>query len=294
MPASQIHTADVQSWTPATDGALTQDIATALEAGKVLSLPRLAFRLRPDEKRFLDPRWSDGHAKNISYDAPAAAIKGAAGRDDELMALRELLARFHQQAIGLIESLLPAYTPHLRQARTSYRPLGVSNRQVSWRKDDSRLHIDAFPSRPNRGERILRVFANVNPQGEPRVWRVGEPFEDMSSRFWPRLTAPRPGSSLLLSALRITKSRRSAYDHYMLQLHDAMKADLDYQRDAPQETARFPADSVWLCFSDQASHAAMSGQYMFEQTLHLPLEGLHQPERSPLRILERLAGRALV
>ena len=80
----------------------------------------------------------------------------------------------------------------------------------------------------------------------------------------------------------------------MLQLHDAMKADLDYQRDAPQETARFAADSVWMCFSDQASHAAMSGQYMFEQTLHLPLAGLHQPDRAPLRVLERLAGRALV
>ena len=56
----------------------------------------------------------------------------------------------------------------------------------SWRADDRRLHVDAFPSRPNYGERILRVFTNVNPDGEPRVWRVGEPFEAVARRFLPR------------------------------------------------------------------------------------------------------------
>ena len=37
-----------------------------------------------------------------------------------------------------------------------------------------------------------------------------------------------------------------------------------------------------------------SGQYMLEQTIHLPLAALYEPERSPLAILERLTGRALV
>jgi hypothetical protein len=37
----------------------------------------------------------------------------------------------------------------------------------------------------------------------------------------------------------------------------------------------------------------MSGQYMFEQTLHLPVEALYDPSTSPLRVMERLAGRAL-
>ena len=62
----------------------------------------------------------------------------------------------------------------------------VSTRKQSVRADDRRLHVDAFPSRPNYGERILRVFTNVNPDGEPRVWRVGEPFEDVAPRFLPR------------------------------------------------------------------------------------------------------------
>jgi hypothetical protein len=56
----------------------------------------------------------------------------------------------------------------------------------------------------------------------------------------------------------------------------------------------FPPGSVWVCFSDQASHAVMSGQYMMEQTLHLPAAQQYDPDASPLAILTRLTGRALV
>ena len=64
-----------------------------------------------------------------------------------------------------------AMRPYVKRARTSYRPQPAVGRDVSWRKDDSRLHVDAFPSRPNRGERILRVFSNVNPDRGPRLAR---------------------------------------------------------------------------------------------------------------------------
>lgn len=80
----------------------------------------------------------------------------------------------------------------------------------------------------------------------------------------------------------------------MLQLHDGMKSDLDYQKTAGQATVPFPAGSVWVCFSDQASHAVMSGQYMLEQTLFLAPEHLYDPQASPLAILSRLTGRPLV
>jgi hypothetical protein len=92
----------------------------------------------------------------------------------------------------------------------------------------------------------------------------------------------------------VTKSLRSEYDHLMLQLHDAMKSDLDYQQNGPQQTVPFPAGSVWVCFSDQTSHAVMSGQYMLEQTLHLPAARQYNPDSSPLAILSRLTGRTLV
>jgi hypothetical protein len=41
-------------------------------------------------------------------------------------------------------------------------------------------------------------------------------------------------------------------------------------------------------------HAAVSGQHMLEQTIHLPLVALYEPGNSPLAVLERLCGRQLV
>ncbi|RYF44391.1 MAG: 3-deoxy-D-manno-oct-2-ulosonic acid (Kdo) hydroxylase, partial [Comamonadaceae bacterium] len=181
-----------------------------------------------------------------------------------------------------------------RKWRASYRPAHVETRVQSWRADDKRLHVDSFPSRPNYGERILRVFTNVNPDGAPRVWRVGEPFEDLARRFLPRAKPYSRWQAKLLRTLRVTKSFRSEYDHLMLQLHDGMKSDLDYQKTSPQEMAKFPPGSVWVCFSDQTSHAVMAGQYMLEQTLHLPAASQYNPEASPLAILSRLTGRTLV
>jgi hypothetical protein len=62
-----------------------------------------------------------------------------------------------------------------------------------------------------------------------------------------------------LNALHVTKSLRSEYDHLMLQLHDAMKSDLDYQKNARQVTFGFPPGCAWVCFSDQASHCGDGG-----------------------------------
>jgi hypothetical protein len=183
---------------------------------------------------------------------------------------------------------------HVRRGPVSFRPSVVETREQSWRADDRRLHVDAFPSRPNRGERLLRVFANVNPEGVPRVWRVGEPFETVAQRFLPRAKPYSAWQARALNALKVTKSLRSEYDHLMLQLHDAMKSDMDYQQNAPQVTMPFPAGSTWVVFSDQASHAAMSGQYMMELTAQLPPSEQYDPQASPLAILSRLMGRALV
>jgi hypothetical protein len=175
-----------------------------IERGDVLVLPRACFALRSDELRLLSPAWSDGRAKNISLDG--SVLKGAQGHADDLAALAGMVARFAAEAAGLIGTLFSRYMPHLARHRTSFRPHAATGRDVSWRKDDSRLHIDAFPSRPNRGERILRVFTNVSPDA-PRVWRVGERFEPMARRFLPRIRDPLPGASSLLYTLGVTKAR---------------------------------------------------------------------------------------
>ena len=79
----------------------------------------------------------------------------------------------------------------------------------------------------------------------------------------------------------------------MLGLHDGAKLDADYQKTAPQIEFAFPAGSSWMCFTDQAMHAALKGQFALEQTFHLPVESLGHPERSPLKVLERMMGRSL-
>jgi hypothetical protein len=192
-----------------------------------------------------------------------------------------------------VRGLFPAYAPHLKPAPTSLRPIQVSTRRQSVRADDRRLHVDAFPSRPNRGERILRVFCNVNPVGQARIWRVGEPFEVVARHFLPRAKPYSAWQAALLWRLGVTKSLRSEYDHLMLQLHDLMKADEDYQRNAAQQEVALAAGSTWVCFSDQTVHAAMAGQHLMEQTFHLPVDRLYDPLSSPLAILTRLAGRPL-
>ena len=290
----QIVTLPYANWSLAIPAETSRELAAQLEAGRVLFLPKMAFELVDCEKKFLDPRWSNGADKNISLENAQGELKGAAGTPAELAELRGMIGRFRTSAVMLINLLFPDYEGSLCVARTSFRPMRVEGRETSWRKDDSRLHVDAFPSRPNRGERILRVFSNVNPSTEPRVWRVGEPFADVAVHFLPKISRPLPGSAAIMQTLHITKSRRSEYDHIMLHLHDSMKGDLDYQKNAPQQRVEFPPGSSWICFSDQTSHAAMSGQHMLEQTMHLPVAGLYDPQSAPLRILEKLTGRALV
>lgn len=271
-----------------------ETLVADVEAGKVLYFPHLAFAIDAAEQRLLDPAIADPKRKNISLDPKSDVLVGVAADDSTQRAVHALVKRYYTQACSLIDGLLPEYRGKLRAAPTSLRLHQVETRQTSWRKDDSRLHVDAFPSRPNYGERILRVFTNVNPAGQPRVWRVGEPFETVAKRFLPKVPTQWPGTAWLQNAVGITKRVRSGYDHIMLHLHDGMKADMDYQRAADQQTMPFPPGSVWVCFSDQTSHAVMSGQFMMEQTFFLPAEAMVHPECSPLAVLQRLTHRALI
>jgi hypothetical protein len=287
----EIHTIDIEDWQPDIDSTLTQQTILALEQGKVLHLPRLGFAMQENERIFYSPQWLSGKRKNISLEG--TGVRGANATPEILALIGGMIGRYATQSASLINKLFSGYTQHLNQARTSFRPNEVENSSLSWKKDDSRLHVDAFPSRPNHGERILRVFTNVNPSGTARIWRVGEPFEDAAQRFLPDIPRPFPGSDKLLHLLSITKQPRSEYDHIMLQLHDRMKADTDFQKTVPQQEVHFAPGSTWICFSDQVLHAAMSGQFMFEQTFHLPISAQYYPELSPLRVLERLKGRKL-
>ena len=290
-----IVSAAIERWEGnAPDSGMRQSI----EHGGVVVCPRLAFALDERERAVFDRPITDEKRKSVYLRAGDADLSGTIARGIERTRLAAMIERYAAHCHRLIDELFPGYAAKRHATGTSFRPRAIgdlaSGRAMSWRKDDTRLHVDAFPSNPTNGSRILRVFTNVHPGNVPRVWRVGEPFADMARRFLPQTRRPIPGAAHLLRGLRITKRVRSDYDHLMLQLHDLAKADLDYQHESPQRTIDFMPGTTWICFSDQVMHAAMSGQYLLEQTWRLPLSAMAAPEASPMRVLESLTGRRLV
>ncbi len=259
----------------------------------MLFFPALSFVLAESERAFLTPAVSDGKAKNVSL-KPSGEMGGTSLTATQADNLKAMMERFARCAEDLVAALVPSYRGVLERAQTSYRPVAVEGRAQTPVHDDTRLHVDAFPSRPMGGRRIMRVFSNVNPDGKPRLWHVGEPFEAMARHFLPRSREGSRAHALAMRTLGITKGVRTPYDSLMLGLHDNAKLDEEYQRGSPQIEFPFPAGSTWICYTDQVMHAALAGQYVLEQTFHLDVTAMADPARSPLRVLERLRGHALV
>lgn len=291
--AEVLETLDLASWDGVAQTNMAGAAVEALEDGKVIYFPRLAFPLSTEERRFLTPETADARAKNISFDPRSGALKHAIGSPEDIAAIGRMIRRYSGRALALVRLLLPSYGDAIELGRASFRPAEISGRALSPRKDDTRLHVDAFPSTPTGGKRILRVFTNVNPGGEGRHWRLGAPFEDVARAFVNRIPKHSAAAARLMAAAGATKSYRTPYDHIMLKLHDTMKADDAYQCDAEQTEFSFPPGSTWIVYTDKVSHAAMGGQHLFEQTFYLPVPAMADPSKAPLRILERLAGRAL-
>jgi hypothetical protein len=273
---------------------LQQQALRALESGRVLFLPYLPFRTDAQEAAFLHPEAAGAGRKNISLDPATGRIANTALPAADAARLTAMLDRFGRAAEQFVGDLLPRYAGKVERARTSFRPVEIEGRPTSPRQDDRLLHVDAFPSRPLRGNRILRLFSNVAPDGSARAWHVGEPFGDFAGRFLPARNPALPGSAWLLERLGLTKGRRSPYDQIMLRLHDRGKTSTAYQASAPHASVSFPSGTTWLCFTDQVLHAALAGHCALEQTFHLPVAAMADPAASPLRVLERLSGRALV
>lgn len=80
----------------------------------------------------------------------------------------------------------------------------------------------------------------------------------------------------------------------MLQIHDSMKGNEHYQKTVQQETVAFPSGSSWIVYTDQVSHAAMSGQHVLEQTFHMPLNSLKVPSTAPLHVMEKHLKKSLI
>jgi hypothetical protein len=198
-----------------------------------------------------------------------------------------------------VDSFLSPYKGKHKLDYASFRGVEAEGRTMPLHKRDDLLHFDAFPSRPTRGGRILRVFTNVNPM-LPRVWNVGEPFhvtapkyaDDRSLRAATFSPAKR-FSDALAAKIGVTVGERSGYDRFMLRFHDLLKEDSEYQANTRKNRIEFPPNTTWLVYTDGVPHAVLSGQYALEQTFIVSPEAQVSPEVAPVTVVEKMYAKLL-
>jgi len=278
-----------------------------LEEGRILFFPQVPFDLPPRELEFLrKQRQSNARChKNISYFRATGRLKGFSGSEADAEHMRAVMRSYSLKSIEFLSRLLAPYRQNWRVDVTTFRPLQEKGRQLRLRSRNDLVHVDSFPSRPTRGDRILRIFTNINPT-EAREWVTGVPFAEIIHELAGTRELPfpqPPGNSLWNRARRALRQLgraagmpivlRSPYDRFMRQLHDHMKANQAFQQRCQKQPVKFPPGSCWIVYTDLVPHAAVFGQYALEQTLIVKHSAMVRPERSPLSMLEQLAGAEL-
>jgi len=280
-------------------------IATArledrLERGEIISwepcpmmLPTgddLAFLLQQQLK-------SSAH-KNISYN-PANHTVSSFARHSQKQAdrLQGLMRDFSERTCVWLASLLPRYAQAWQPDRASLRPEEEATRKLRLSARNDLLHFDAFPSRPTRGHRILRLYVNINPTDD-RVWMTSDVFAKVLEKYGTTVGLPtqrditwiRRLRQGILSLFQPNASERTEYDDFMLRLHHFLKTNDEFQERAARKLWHFKPGTAWLLFSDTVSHAELRGQYALEHSFLVARQTLALPDESPLALLERSWG----
>lgn len=216
--------------------------------------------------------------------------------------MHDIMRRYSGQVVQFLSRLLAPYASQWTLDYASFRSEQEQGRELPLHKRNDLLHLDAFPSRPTHGGRILRCFTNINPT-EPRVWQTTDGFAELAEQHAQQAglagfaAGNGDGLQTVLQSfgrvLGFKASTSSAYDKFMLHFHDYLKENTAFQKDCPKIKLEFPPGSTWIVFTDAVPHAVLYGQYAVEQTLMVPMAGMVHPEKSPLRVLESIAGRPL-
>jgi hypothetical protein len=271
-----------------------------LEQGQILFFAEPPFAFSKEDAGFLihQPQTGSRLHKNISYRPEKDVMHGFGGDPKDEGRAQQILRNYASEVTRFVSTLLAPYAGKMQRDYASFRPLEEEGRDLPLHKRNDLLHVDAFPSRPTHGGRILRVFTNVNPS-KGRVWLTGERFPSLAKRYAQSAglesivkSDTRRQTLHLLHAVGIPVPDRSAYDEFMLRFHDFLKENSDFQQ-AEKERIEFPPMSTWLVFTDGVPHAALSGQFAMEQTFIVPRKALVSPSDSPIGILEAICGRKM-
>jgi 3-deoxy-D-manno-octulosonic acid hydroxylase-like protein len=275
-----------------------------LEHGQILFFREPPFNLPTTDQQFLlEQQWSEMRThKNVSYRPSEDLLRGASGDRETTSRLHSIMRNYSAQVTEFLTKFLAPYAGKWNLDFASFRPLEEEGRDLPLHKRNDLLHVDAFPSRPTYGARILRVFTNLNPS-KPRIWQTTEGFEVLARRYagGAGLQDIAEDSSFLSRTVRDLGTKlgigiigRTPYDMFMIRFHDFLKENTAFQRDCPKTQLEFPPQATWIVFTDCVAHAVMSGQYAIEQTFLIPPKALVALESAPYRILGNIAGRALV
>src|SRR5205823_3579677 len=267
MPAPSICAAEIveisdyhypQGWN-ADDSERARQVCGQLERGAILLLQGIPYDFpRADIDFLLQHRAEDSRLhKNISFRPSSDVVRGFSGESEDEQRAHAILRNYSCAVTDFVGRLLAPYAGRWTLDYASFRPLEEAGRSLSLHKRNDLLHVDAFPSRPTHGARILRVFTNISPE-KNRVWLAGMRFTQLADQYARRAGIEdyaRSAGSLanrarhVLHALGLPVADRSAYDSFMLHFHNWMKENSEFQAKAPRQRIEFPPFTTWLVFT---------------------------------------------
>jgi len=272
-----------------------------LEANRVIYFSRPPFEFSDADREFLvSQRRADSAVhKNVSYRPSENKIRGFEGSPEVLQRLTSVMQNYSRAVVNFVRQFLSPYENGFKLDFASFRPIEEEGRALPIHKRNDLLHVDAFPTRPTHGGRILRVFTNIHPT-KARVWNVGEDFPVLAEHLAQNAGLARFAAAgdtsrwaAIPRAFGAPIPHRSAYDRFMLHFHDYLKENATYQTDSPKIRMEFPPMATWLVYTDGVPHSVLGGQHALEQTFIISRAALVAPESSPIGVLEKICGRPL-
>lgn len=126
-----------------------------LERAEILFFDALPFELPEDDLEFLlaqRPNDSRLH-KNISYRPEQQVLRGfGSSNAEDVTRMRRIMRDYSAHVTHFLSKVLVPYAEHWSLDFASFRPLEEEGRDLPLHKRNDLLHVDAFPSRPTRGD----------------------------------------------------------------------------------------------------------------------------------------------
>lgn len=263
--------------------SVAESIEERLERGEVVFYPEVPFALPAgaDHAFLLDQQCCGGIHKDINFNPHNGKATGFARQGEaQEERLEQVLGEFARAAGAWLGLALPRYAPGIEADRVSYRPEEEATRRLRHNARNDLLHVDAFPGRPARGRRILRLFTNLHPT-ETRVWVTSEPLPRLLPQVRDRVTRGTNWWRRLADLV----GRRSPSDRFMLRLHDFLKASHDFQKHGSRRLWHFPPGSAWLVMTDGCTYAELRGRCALEHSFFVRPEVLVRPDLAPEALL---------